>query len=386
LDSSTLLALVIAVAAGLVVGGIPLLTVIRSRAALNAAIARTPAWSPPRPDDLKPEELAYLAGGPVRAAETVIMDLYLSGRIRQQAARGFFTLVGPAMPYAHEKSLIRRAVIRGYRDRLGLTAREMIRRAVASRGMIGIADGLKASRLRVDSPGLNKILVAREKVPSRIRWMRTLSLLVAIVAGGFYLFDPAPVALGLLVGGFLAAVMLSVDKAVLDSTGGAFLLATTPAGRAVVAEAKDRYRVVAESTAELDRELAVRYTAVTGFRALRDVIPDADPTAPATRRASSAPGSSGGHGSAGGGEYTVGDSVHLMSLCEFAEVCQGESGGSGSSSSGDGWGGDFSGGGHGDGGGGGGGSDSGGSGGGSFDGGGFSGGGDSGGGGGGGGD
>lgn len=338
MDGSTLVSVVIAVVAGLVVGVIPLLTVIRSRVALNAAIKRTPAWSPPDPDELAPEELAYLAGGPVRVAETVIMDLYLSGRIRHQAAPGFFTLVGPSTPYVHEKSLIRRAIIRAYRDRLGLTAREMMRRAMAGSGMIDIADGLKASRLRVDSPGLSRLLVSREQVPSLIRWMRTLSVLVGVVSGGFYLVEPGNVFLGLLVGGFAASVMLSVDKAVLDSTGGAVLLATTPAGRAVVAEAKDRYGVVAQSTAELDRESAVRYTAVTGFLALRDAVPGEIRPRSAPSRTSSAPGSSGGVGDSGTVESSIDDGIRLESLCGFAEVCQGETGGSGSSSGGDGWG------------------------------------------------
>ncbi|GAB2490133.1 TIGR04222 domain-containing membrane protein [Nocardiopsis aegyptia] len=345
MDSSTVVSLVIAVVAGLVVGVIPLLTVLRSRAALNAAIKRTPSVSPPHPDELKPEELAYLAGGPVRVAETVIMDLYLSGRIRQQDARGFFTLVGPSAPFTHEKSLIRRTIIRGFRDRVGLTAREMIRRSMSSGGMIAIADGLKASRLRVDSPGLGRLLASREKVPSRISWMRTLSLLVGIGAGAFHLLvDPGPVSLGLLVGGLFASAMLSVDKAVLDSTGGAALTATTPAGRTVVAEAEERYKVVAQSTDELDRESAVRCTAVTGFRALREAAPAVNRSRP-TPRTSSASGSSGGTGNTGGVHASsVDDGIRMESLCGFAEDCQGEIGGSGSGSGSDGWGGGFGGG------------------------------------------
>ncbi|WP_082376009.1 TIGR04222 domain-containing membrane protein [Nocardiopsis sp. NRRL B-16309] len=346
MDGSTVVSLVIAVVAGLAVGAVPLLTVLRSRAALNAAIGRTPAVSPPDPDDLDPEELAYLAGGPVRVAETVVMELHLSGRIRHQAAQGFFTLVGPSTPYTHEKSLIRRTIIRGYRDRTGLTAREMIRRAMGSGGMIAIADGLKASRLRVDAPGLSRLLASREKVPSRIRWMRALSLLVGVAAGVFhFLVEPGAVSLGFLVGGFVALVALSVAKAVLDATGGATLLATTPAGRAVVAQAGERYEVEAQSTAELDRAVAVRFTAVTGFRALRGVATATTRTRPARRHTSPAPGSSGGTVNSGGAESTIDDGVRLQSLCAFAETCQGETGGAGSSSGGDGWGGSFSGGG-----------------------------------------
>ncbi|WP_304453871.1 TIGR04222 domain-containing membrane protein [Nocardiopsis sp. YSL2] len=346
MDGSTLVSLVIAVVVGLVVGVIPLQTVIRSRAALNNAVKRTPSVSPPDADDLKPEELAYLAGGPVRVAETIIMDLYLSGRIRHQAPRGFFTLVGPVTPYVHEKSLIRRTIVLAYRDRSGLTAQEMIRRATTSGGMIALADGLKASRLRADSLGLSRLLASREKVPSRITWMRTLSLLVGIVAGGFYFVEPGTVSLGLLVGGFFASAMLSVDKAVLDSTGGATLLTTTPAGRAVLARAEERYKVVAQSTKELDRDLAVRYTAVTGFRALREAVPGAYRSSSASRHTSAAPGPSGGIGDTGVVEPSNDDAVHLESLCGFAEVCQGGTGGSGTSSGGDGWGGMFTGGGN----------------------------------------
>ena len=334
--------LLIAVLMGLVVGVIPLQTVIRSRLALNRAIESTPAMSAPDPDELKPEELAYLAGGPVRVAETVIMDLYLSGRIRHQQARGFFTLVGPPTPFTHEKSLIRRAIIRAYRDRVGLTARDMIRRAMTSGGMIAIADGLKASRLRVDSPGLSRLLASREKVPSRISWLQILSFVTGLAAGGFYLREPGAISLGFLAGGFFAVAMLSVARAVLKSTGGATLLPVAPAGRAVLAEAQDRYKVVAHSTMELDRDLAVRYTALTGFRALREAVPVAEHPGSAPKHASSAPGYS------GGGEAAVAPSiegsVRLESLCGFAEVCQGESGGSSSSSGSDGWGGGLSGG------------------------------------------
>ncbi|RKS10317.1 uncharacterized protein (TIGR04222 family) [Nocardiopsis sp. Huas11] len=341
MDSSTLVSLVIAVVAGLVVGAIPLQTVMRSRLVLNTAIERTPTVDTPDPDDLKPEELAYLAGGPVRVGETIVMDLYLSGRIRQQGVRGFFTLVGPSMPYSHEKLLIRRVVIRSFQDRVGLTAREMVRRAMTSGGMIAIADGLKASRLRVDSPGLSNLLASREKVPPRIKWMRALSLLVGVVAGGFYLFEPGSIALGLLVGGFFASAALSVVKAVLDATGGAILLATTPAGRAVVEAAKDRYKVLAQSTTELDRDAAVRYSAVTGFRALRETVFDANHPRPAPKHTSSASSSSGGTGDAAIIVPSIEDGIRLDSLCGFAEVCQGETSGSGSSSGSDGWGGGF---------------------------------------------
>ncbi|WP_433698108.1 TIGR04222 domain-containing membrane protein [Nocardiopsis sp. CA-288880] len=347
MDGSSVLFLVLGAAAGLLVGGVPLLRVVRGHLGLRAALRRSPGPAPaPDPDELSPNELAFLAGGPVRVGETAVVDAFLGDRIRPQAARGFFTLVGPGVPYAHEKDPARRVLVKAFKKRVGVSAREMVRRVVTGRGVEQIRRDLAGARLVVDTPEVRAILERRAGIPRAIRGRRVLSLLVAAVgAGTFFLAEPTNPGLAALVGGLTASALLVVAQAVLAATGGPAVLPNTAAGDEVVSRALERYgSTAALSTAEITRDQAVRRTAVTGFRALRAGGRDRSPS-----RAVSGDGSpafspdltaantvSAGGGDAGGG----GGAVDQNALCEFAELCQGgtsESGGS----SGDGWNGGF---------------------------------------------
>lgn len=407
MDTSVVLPLAAALLAGLVIGGIPLLTVLNGGSALKAALRRSASdhRALPDPDELEPNALALLAGGPVRVGETAVMDAFLHGRIRQQSAGDFFTLVGPSRPYTHEKDSVRRELVRVFRKRVGVSALEMLRRVVTGQGVQKLRKELAKADLVVDSPQLRQALRRRESVPRTIRWRRAVSLLVAAgSAAVFFLVEPSTIALGLLVGGLAASAALVVAQVVMKATGGASLSPNTPAGNAVLELARQRYgaagtgstgtdsggtdsistgsggtnSTVASPTAVhpadgMTRDQAVRRTAVTGFRALRaSASRQQGGRTPSVQGSSSArqdsaavtapTSGSGGTNGAGGAGDTGSDSVDLETLCSFADLCQG-SGASGGRSGGDGsgddgWGGDF--GHHGDGGGWGGGSGSGG--------------------------
>ncbi|MFD6949252.1 MULTISPECIES: TIGR04222 domain-containing membrane protein [unclassified Nocardiopsis] len=332
------LPLTVALVMGLLVGSVPLPVVLRGGLVLQAALSRAarPGRTPPDPDDLHPNELALLSGGPVRVGETVVMDAFLQGRIRQQSAGGLFTLVGPSRPYTHERDLVRREFLAAFKSRVGVSAREMVRRVVVGRGVEQLCDDLVASGLIVDSPELRRALRARARAPRTIRGMRVVSLLVAAGgAGAFFFVEPGSTALTFLAGGLASAAALVVVQAVLTATGGPFLNPNTPAGNAVVELAERRYGVPAaqtDGTRSTDEEMmtrdrAVRYTAVAGFHALRE-------SASRTRdgRVSSARHSSDTRqdlsvpivhaGDPGDAGDTDAGSVLLEDLCAFADLCQ----------------------------------------------------------------
>ncbi|GAA1455175.1 TIGR04222 domain-containing membrane protein [Nocardiopsis tropica] len=347
MDGSSILFLALGAVAGLLVGGVPLLRVVRGHLGLRAALRRSPGPVPaPDPDELSPNELAFLAGGPVRVGETAVVDAFLDDRIRSQAAGGLFTLVGPGIPYAHEKDPARRALVKAFKKRVGISARKMVRRVVTGRGVKQIRRDLVEARLVVDTPEVRAILERRAGLPRTIRVRRVLALLVAAVgAGTFFLVEPTNPGLAALAGGLTASALLVVAQAVLAATGGPAVLPNTAAGDEVVSRARERYgNTTALTTAEMTRDQAVRRTAVTGFRALRAggrdrsssraVSGDGSPAFSPDLTAANA--GSGGLGDAGGG----GGVIDQNALCEFAELCQGgtsESGGSG----GDGWNGGF---------------------------------------------
>ncbi|NYH53972.1 uncharacterized protein (TIGR04222 family) [Nocardiopsis arvandica] len=358
MDSSMALYLVVALVVGLAVGSVPLPAILYGRSALRAALreADKSRRIPPDPDDLHPNELALLSGGPVRVGETAIMDAFLDDRIRRQSAGGFLTLVGRLRPYPHEKDLVRKGLVSAFRNRVGVGAREILRKVVAGRGVERLRTDLAASGLIVDSPALRRALGRRARTPGTIRGMRAVSLLVAAGgAGVFLLVEPGATALAFLVGGLACTAALVAAQAVLTATGGPSPSPNTPAGNTVVERAAQRYGVPSaratdtRSVDRMTRDRAVRYTAVTGFRALREAAPRRrDGRASSARRSpdthqdpSLAVVHAGGTEDAGG---TDTDSVLLEDLCAFADLCQGpdpSGGGSGGGSSDNGWGGDF---------------------------------------------
>ncbi|WP_150250453.1 TIGR04222 domain-containing membrane protein [Nocardiopsis deserti] len=370
MDPSVALSLVAALIVGLVIGGIPLSAVLKGNSALRSALrGPSPAHRPPPdPGELEPNELALLAGGPVRVGETAVMDAFLHGRIRQQSAGGLFTLVGPSRPYTHEKGVVRRELVKVFRKRVGVSALEMLRRIVAGQGVEKLRTGLAGAGLIVDSPRLRRALRRRERAPRTIRWMRSVALLVA--AGGaavFLLAEPGAIALGLLAGGLSASAVLVASQVVMAATGGPTLSPNTPAGNAVLELARQRYGASAAGTAGADstgthpddgmtRDHAVRHTAVTGFRSLRASasrqqvgrVRSDQESAQLQEDPIPVTAHTGGGGDPSGAEGTGGadsDSVSLETLCSFADLCQGPGGsgdGSGGGSSGnEGWGGDF---------------------------------------------
>lgn len=163
--------LVVALVVGLAVGSVPLPAILYGRSALRAALreADKSRRIPPDPDDLHPNELALLSGGPVRVGETAIMDAFLDDRIRRQSAGGFLTLVGRLRPYPHEKDLVRKGLVSAFRNRVGVGAREILRKVVAGRGVERLRTDLAASGLIVDSPALRRALGRRARTPGTIR-------------------------------------------------------------------------------------------------------------------------------------------------------------------------------------------------------------------------
>ncbi|WP_327137020.1 TIGR04222 domain-containing membrane protein, partial [Nocardiopsis sp. RV163] len=348
LDPSPALPLAASLIAGLVIGGVPLSVVLRGGSALRAALRRPAPTDqpPPDPDGLEPNELALLAGGPVRVGETAVMDAFLSGRIRQQSAGGLFTLVGPSRPYTHERDGVRRELVKVFRKRVGVSALEMLRRIVAGRGVEKLRAGLAESDLIVDSPQLRRALRRRERTPRTIRRMGSVAILAAAGAAVLFLVEPGTVALGLLVAGLGALAALVAAQVAMAATGGPTLSPNTPAGNAVLELARRRYGVPeagstgAAPAGTMARDHAVRHTAVTGFRSLR---------ASASRQQVSRAGS--GHGSAHVQQDPVPAAAHtggadsgavtLESLCLFAELCQEPGGADDRSVGAEGWGGDF---------------------------------------------
>ncbi|ASU57185.1 TIGR04222 domain-containing membrane protein [Nocardiopsis dassonvillei] len=365
MDPSLALPLVAALIVGLVVGGVPLSAVLRGASALGSALRR-PALthqSPPDPDELEPNELALLAGGPVRVGETAVMDAFLHGRIRQQPAGGLFTLVGPSRPYTHEKDAVRRELVRVFRKRVGVSALEMLRRVVAGQGVEKLRTGLAGSDLIVDSPQLRRALRRRERAPRTIRRLRSVAILAAAAGAALlFLVEPGAVALGLLVAGLSALASLVAAQVVMAATGGPTLSPNTPRGNAVLESARRRYGALetgSTGTASIGthpadamtRDHAVRHTALTGFRSLRasasrrqvgrarsdqeSAQVQQDPVPVAAHAGGDGPSDTAGTGGADS------ESVTLESLCLFAELCQGPGGSDDRSVGNEGWGGDF---------------------------------------------
>ncbi|QUX28110.1 TIGR04222 domain-containing membrane protein [Nocardiopsis akebiae] len=348
MDPNLTLPLAAALIVGLVIGGVPLSAVLRGGSALGSALRR-PALTgqpPPDPDGLEPNELALLAGGPVRVGETAVMDAFLSGRIRQQPTGGLFTLVGPSRPYTHEKDGVRRELVKVFRKRVGVSALQLLRRVAAGRGVEKLRSGMAESGLIVDSPRLRRALWRRERAPRTIRRMRPVAILAAVAGAALlFLVEPGAVALGLLVAGLGALAVLVAAQVVLTATGGPTLSPNTPAGNAVLELARRRYGVPeagftgVDSTSVMTRDHAVRHTAVRGFRSLR-----AFESRQQVRRAGS------DHESAQVQQDPVPVAAHtggadsepvtLESLCLFAELCQGPGGSDDRSVGTEGWGGD----------------------------------------------
>ncbi|MFD3686942.1 TIGR04222 domain-containing membrane protein [Nocardiopsis sp. NPDC058631] len=348
MDGSLVLPLVVGLVAGLVVGVVPLLRVVRGHLVLRAAIGESSRpGTVPDPDELSPNTLAFLVGGPVRVGETAIVDAFLSERIRSQAAKGFFTLVGPNKPYAHEKDPVRRVLVKAFKKRVGVSARELVRRVVTGRGIKQLRQELAQARLIVDSREVRAVLETRKRLPRTIRGGQILSLLVAGAgAGVLFLVEPVGAAVVALAGGLAASALLLVANAVLGATGGPAVLPTTAAGDEVVERARERYGVApVGSGGRMPRDEAVRHTAVTGFRALRGRAGARRSTGPVSADESPAltavNAGAGGHGDAGGGEGLVDPDA----LCELADLCQGgssnDSGPGSGGGSGDGWNGGF---------------------------------------------
>ncbi|WP_152487017.1 TIGR04222 domain-containing membrane protein [Nocardiopsis halotolerans] len=335
-----LLTLVISLVVGLVVGAVPPLAILRGGFALKAELRRSePApQPPPDPEELTPNELALLSGGPVRVGETAIMDAFLHGRIRQDSD-GLLTLVGPSRHHVHEKDPVRRELVKTTRTESGTSAREILGRIITGRGMDQLRTNLASSGLIVDSPGLSQALSTREKALKVVRPLSTVLLLtVAVDVLLFFFVDPGPTPLVLIVGGLGALTTLSAARAATAVTGGASPRPNTPAGNAVVGAARERYGAHTplppptgpRSADGMSLDHAIRRTAVTGFRSLRRA-------APARRSAKDDHDRSVSiihGGDTDSASETESDSVTLEVLCAFADLCQGLT-----SSGGDGWGG-----------------------------------------------
>ncbi|MCY9782491.1 TIGR04222 domain-containing membrane protein [Nocardiopsis sp. EMB25] len=333
-DAVLSLTVAVAVCAGLVVGGFPLVTVLRVRAAIRSESGRNPgSGTPANPDDLTPDELGFLLGGAIRAAEVAVTDAFLSGRVRQQSAGGFFTLVGPQRNDPNERDPLRRAIVGAFQDRVGVSAREMVRRVVIGRGVDQLRRGLARRGLIVDSPEIRELLARRKQRAGTANVVIGVALTLAII---LLLFGSATtpgwtwlIAIGCMgaVGGAI------VVRLVLAATGGVSSSIRTPHGDSVVREAVRRYT----ASGAMSQDRALRHTAVTGFRSLR-ANTSAPGRAPIRATGSSADRSYSGDGVPAG--YSSSESYDLGNLCWFAELCQGSSGSAGGfSGSGDGWGG-----------------------------------------------
>lgn len=352
LDANTVLVLGVALVVGLTVGSVPLVDVLRARSALRSALTSADGGNteshrvPPGPDDLDPYQLALLCGGPVRVGETALMDAFLHGRIRQhrqQPHEGVLTLLGPSRHHLHEKDLVRRDLVKAFRGRAGVSAREVVSRVATGRGTARHRAELAEAGLIVDSPRLRRSLRAREKAAGTIRRMRPLGSLVAATgAGTLLLARTNTMPWALLVAGLSAVVALMVAKTVMSASGGPVLRPNTCLGNRVVEAARERYGpstdllpVDTRLHSGMTRDQAIRCTAVVGFRALRGL-------ASARYDASRYDGGTGGEFIARG-DATVStgqiEPTSLEVLGAFAERCQSPPGGGKGDSSGEGWGG-----------------------------------------------
>ncbi|MFV2197437.1 TIGR04222 domain-containing membrane protein [Nocardiopsis sp. LOL_012] len=264
----SLFPLLAALALALVITVPPLVTVLRSAEALRLARTRVPESSRPSPpEDLTPLHLGYLAGGAVRTAEVALMEARLHGRVCAPTRDGFLALVGPDEPRTSEKEKIRRDIVRAFRGRAAIGGRELMRHAVASRGIDRVRSQLHARRLIVDSPELRASLAARARL--RGVFLRLFAVALVAVVTGFCL-DVSAVASGgwgtaLLTGGITTGAVVAFTRLALGLSGGLRPSVNTPAGDAVLAESAERY----PASETMDTDHALRHTALAGFRALR---------------------------------------------------------------------------------------------------------------------
>lgn len=252
---------------GLAIGVFPLVKVFNANRSIGAAIASVPVPTRrPRPEELTPTELAYLVGGATRVGEVVLMDLFLSGRVRRQTRGGFFTLVGPSNAYVTEKDQVRRDIVKAFKDRTGLTARGMIRTATFSRGIDRVRERLADRRLIAHSGELTRSLADFHDagwVAQRLSFVSTGLLIAGLVLVTAYEQNGWTVAL-VVVGGVLS-VLNGLSSGLYLGRGGRNVTTRTPAGRELLVEAEQTYSVGRIEGRPMVREVALGYTAVIGL-------------------------------------------------------------------------------------------------------------------------
>ncbi|GAB3735668.1 TIGR04222 domain-containing membrane protein [Nocardiopsis nanhaiensis] len=365
--------LVSSVAGGLLgaaIGSWPLVSVRTGNRRVLSAVAAVPKpEKPPTPGELSPLELGYLVGGSTRMGEVALMDLFLAGRIRREAESGTFVLVGPSTPSTGEKDPIRRELVQAFKGRTGLSALGLVRAATFPKGIAWVREQLAERRLLAQAPELPETLADRQDAGMIAAGLTFLGILTTVAGialevlpevGGWALF--------VLFLGIVLAVTSGIAWFHYAEEDGKNISTLTRVGKDVAREAEEAYEIREAEGRAMDRETALRYTAVVGLGVMgRQVPPRAfgqeasSDTTPRTvilygegdGRDGSEPVShdSGGDGSGEGGELPE---FGWDALCRFAGACNVDGGASGGD--GGGTGGDGGGGGGGDGGGGGGGS------------------------------
>ncbi|WP_431868649.1 TIGR04222 domain-containing membrane protein [Nocardiopsis eucommiae] len=252
---------------GLAIGVFPLVKVFQAYRSIGAAIASVPVPTRrPRPEELTPNELAHLVGGATRVGEVVLMDLFLSGRVRRQTRGGFFTLVGPSNAYVTEKDQVRRDIVKAFKDRTGLTARGMIRTATFSRGIDRVRERLAERRLIAHSGELTKALADFHDGG----WIaQKLSLVSAgLLIGGVVLvtaYEQNGWTVAMIVLGGVLSVLNGLTSGLYLARGGRNVTTRTPAGTEVLVEAERTYSVGRVEERSMVREVALRHVAVIGL-------------------------------------------------------------------------------------------------------------------------
>jgi uncharacterized protein (TIGR04222 family) len=345
LDATVLIPLLGALL-GLAIGLFPLVKVVNAIRVISASVSGVPAPSrQPRPDELTPTELAYLVGGATRVGEVVLLDLFLSGRVRRQARGGFFTLVGPSNAYVTEKDRVRRDIVKAFKDRTGLTARGISRTATFSRGIDRLRERLAERRLIAHSGELTRTLADFHDggwISQRLSFVGSGLLLAGLVLVTAHEQNGWTVALTVL-GGFLS-VLNGLSFALYLGRGGRNVSTRTPSGRELLLEAERTYSVDGVEGRSMVREVALGYTAVIGLgRMSREGAGrrGRDGSSEDAVRVVTDSGSAQlvGESSGGAGERTPepreGFELGWGDLCEFAGLCSvgGDSGGSGPSGS-----------------------------------------------------
>lgn len=353
------------------IGSWPLVSVRAGNRRVLSAIAAVPKpEKPPTPGELSPLELGYLVGGSRRMGEVALMDLFLSGRIRREAESGTLVLVGPSTPYTSEKDPIRRELVQAFKGRTGLSALGLVRAAAFPKGIAWVREQLAERRLLAQSPTLPETLADRQDAGVIAAGLTFLGILTTVAGIALEVLPEAGGwALGVLLLGIVLAVTSGIAWFQYAEEDGKNISTLTRVGKDVAREAEEAYEIREAEGRAMDRETALRYTAVVGLGAMgRQVPPRAfgqdashDPAARAVILYGGGDGLDGhdpvGHDSGGDGS---GEGPELSgfgwdALCRFAGACNVD-GGAGGGADGGGTGGDGGGGGGGDGGGGGGGS------------------------------